>query len=924
MSSPLPGRLHLTLLCLTLALAGCSGRSDVDLVASGKTLFDQKDWPAAIVQLKAALQAQPDSAQARLLLGQALLAAGDPASAVVELDKARSLGVAEDLVAPPTARAMVMLGDSAKLLAQFGGLKLEQSQAVADLTTSLAAANLMRGDVDKARPLVDAALKAVADFPAAVVLNARIAAAEGQWDSALQMLDASIQKHPDNEAAGVLMGQILLKGKRDAAAALTAFQQVVAQHPKAVEAYTAAITILADQNKSDEAKALLGKLKAALPNHPETTFFEAQYAYFNKDYKRSRELTNQLLKSMPENARVLELSGLAEFHQGRYIEAESFLAKALKAAPGLLGARRLLAQTYLQTMQPAKALEVLQPLTEGKAVDPTSLAMAGEAWLMAGDVKKSDAAFSLANQAAPQDARLQTAAALAQMMAGNNTAAISQLERTVAQDKGYRSDMALFSARMRQSDWNGALKAIDGLAAKTPASPLADNLRGRVLLIKGDSAGAQKSFQAALAKDASYFPAVAGLAALDLNAGRVDAARTRFEAVTQSQPKSHEAWLALAELSARTGGTQDQVVQSMRSGVKANPGHAAPHLSLIKQLTNMGDGKAALAAAREAAAAVPNNHEVLAALGRAQLAASQAEQAAQTFRQLTVQQPSNAEHHRQLADALLAGNDADNAQRSYQRALELDPELQAAMQGVVKAAMLAKRPQDALRLAQEMQKKAPKEALPLRLEGDVEFSLRNGDAAITAYRKALQISRSGETAALLHGAYVRLNRKEDAARFAAEWLREKPKDAVFRYHLGDMALTQDDASAAEKHYRAVLELQPQNPLALNNVAWLLVRSGRSGGVSMAEKAARLMPGNPAILDTLAGALAADNQLPKAVEVQKQAVAFSQGNPALRLSLAKLLIKSGAATQAKAELDDMAKLGESFTGQAEVAALLKGL
>ena len=924
MSSPLFGRYRLTYLTLAFFLAACSGRSNVDLLASSKLFIEQKDWPAAIIQLKSALQAQPDSAEARLLLGQTLLAAGDPVSAVVELEKALELRVDDDLVVPSIARAQVAVGDSAKLIARFGEVRLKAPEPRADLATSLAAAHLMRGDLEKARPLVDGALLTVPDFPAAVVLNARMSAAEGQLDAALQMLDANLQKHPDNEAAGVFKGQVLLRGKRDVAAALEAFKQVIAKHPKAVGAYTAAIAILAEQNRHDEAKVLLGKLKAAVPNHPETVFSEAQYAYGDKDYKRVRELTNQLLKVAPNSVDVLELSGLAEYHQGRFVEAENFLSRALKAAPGLVGSRRLLAQTYLQTMQPAKAIEVLQPLTEGKAADAISLAMLGEAWLMAGDVKRSDAAFAQGMRVAPQSGQLQTASALAQLLTGNNLAAINQLERAVVLDKGYRSDMALFSARMRQGDWKGALKAIEGLAVKAPGNPMADNLRGRVLMIQGDTALAEKSFQAALAKNPEYFPAVAGLAAMDLSAGRVDAARKRFESAAQSQPGNHEPWLALAELSARSGGSSEQVVTYIRSGVKANPGHPAPHLSLVKQLVNMDDGKGALAAAREAAAAVPNSPDVQAALGRAQLAANIADQAVQTFKQLTVLQPSNPEHRRYLADALLAANDAGNALLSYQRALELDPELVAAQQGVVKAALVAKRPQDALRLVQDMQKKNPKDPLPYRLEGDLEFSQRNADGAIAAYRKALQLSRSSETASLLHGALLRLGRKEEAVRFSAEWLRERPKDAVFRYHLGDMALTQEDAVGAEKHYRTVLELQPNNPLALNNVAWLLVRSGRPGGVAMAEKATRLMPGNPALLDTLASALAADNQLAKAIDVQKQAVSRSQGNPTLRLGLAKLLIKYEASAQAKSELDELAKLGNSFPGQAEVASLLKGL
>lgn len=78
------------------------------------------------------------------------------------------------------------------------------------------------------------------------------------------------------------------------------------------------------------------------------------------------------------------------------------------------------------------------------------------------------------------------------------------------------------------------------------------------------------------------------------------------------------------------------------------------------------------------------------------------------------------------------------------------------------------------------------------------------------------------------------------------------------------------------------------------------------------------------MDTLATALAADNKLPLAVETQKAAIARSPGDPSLKLNLAKLLIKSGEKAYARAELEDLAKLGDKFRGQAEVAALLKSL
>ena len=77
-----------------------------------------------------------------------------------------------------------------------------------------------------------------------------------------------------------------------------------------------------------------------------------------------------------------------------------------------------------------------------------------------------------------------------------------------------------------------------------------------------------------------------------------------------------------------------------------------------------------------------------------------------------------------------------------------------------------------------------------------------------------------------------------------------------------------------------------------------------------------------MLDTLATALAVDNQITKAVEIQRRAMARNPDDPGLRLNLAKHLLKAGEKDQARAELETLQKLGTKFGGQAEVTALMK--
>ena len=920
----------LSALALATAAAlvtGCGGESEKTLLTSAKTFIDNKDNKAAVIQLKNVLQKNPKSGEARYLLGKALLAGGDPVGAAVELTKAQELGVGDDLVAPELARAMLMTGEAGKVILQLGNVRLADRKAAADLSTTLATAHAIQGDADKAQRAIDDAFRAQPGFAPALIMQSRLKAAGNDVDGALALLDQVLSKEPDNERAGVFRAELLLAGKKDIDGAVAAYRKVLAAHPGSAPAHTAVVNVLFAQNKADEAKAQVALMKKEAPNHPDTLYFEAQIAFNDQDFKATRELTDRLLKMLPDNVRALELAGAAEYRMKNYGVAEAFLGNALKINPNLRLSRQMLAQTYLRNGQPHKTIEVLQPLFEKNQGDGVSLALAGEAYLQMGDAKRSEAAFQAAAKAAPGDPRVATSVAMAKAAQGGAASgqALAQLEAIAADDKTRsRADLAVISARLRQNDLPGALKAIDALQKKQPDSPLAYNLRGRVQLLKRDMAAATTSFEAALSKDPKFFPAIASLAAIDLSANKPEAARKRLEDALKADPRSFQAALALAELSARTGAPVADVTSQIAAAIKLSPSEATPRLLLVNHLLGAGDNKAALSAAQDATAALPTNLDVMDALGRAQMASGDAKQALATLRKLATAQPNNAMHLVRLADANVLNKDTAEAQRNLKKALEIKPDLVAAKRGLVMLAVMDKRPQDAITVSRELQKSLPKEGIGFSLEGDVEAQRSNWDAAIAAFRAGLQRGASTELTIKLHVALVNSGKRAEADRLAADWQKGNPKDAAFIYYLGDFALQRKESAEAEAHYRQVIDLQPRNALAYNNVAWLMATAGRPGAVAMAEKANALLPERAPLLDTLATALAVENQVTKAVEVQRRALARNPDDPSLRLNLAKHLLKAGEKDQARAELETLQKLGTKFGGQAEVAALMKSV
>src|SRR4030095_765866 len=71
-------------LCLALNLSACNRDTPEKFIASGKTYLAKRDYSAAAIQFKNAVQKAPSDAEARYLLGITLDEQDDPGSAEIE------------------------------------------------------------------------------------------------------------------------------------------------------------------------------------------------------------------------------------------------------------------------------------------------------------------------------------------------------------------------------------------------------------------------------------------------------------------------------------------------------------------------------------------------------------------------------------------------------------------------------------------------------------------------------------------------------------------------------------------------------------------------------------------------------------------------------------------------------------------------
>lgn len=910
---------------LASALSACGGDSPEKLIASGKEYLANNDGKAAVIQLKNALQQNPNLPEARFLLGKSLLETGDATGAVVELRKAFEQKYSQDQTIPLLAKAMLSSGQSKHLADEFSTTQLAPGEPTAELKTTLAVAYIVLGKNDAAHQALDAALDATPNFAGALLVKARLAILNKDIETAKRIVEEVLAKNPKNYDALLLAGS-LASANNQVTEALSLYKKAADTKPELTAAHGAILAILIQQQNLDDAEKQLESLKKIASKQPQTIFFDAQIRYLRKDFKTARELAQQLLRVSTNSPQLLQLAGAIEYQLKSYEQAESLLSKALQASPKLPLARRLLTATYLQTGQASKAINTLEPVIDQADRDPTLLSLLGEAYLQTGDVNKAASYFSKASKLAPSDPQKRTRLALAHMAQGQSESAFAELEEIATNDKGIIADLALIAAHLRANQVDKALFAIDALEKKQPENPATYNLRAKTLLAKKDQAGARQWFEKALSVSPGFYPAAASLAALDMADKKPEAAQKRFESVIAADPRNYQAYLALAEIRANSGGSVEEISELVKKAISANPSEPLPRLALIKFLLTKKDNKKALSAANEAVAALPDKFEILDALGRVQQVSGDFNQALNTYGKLANLQPNAPGPHLRLAEIHLANKSKTDAAKSLHKALEIKPDTIEAQRGLILLALDAKRTEEALAIAREVEKQRPKEPVGYVLEGDIHSSQKSWANAVSAYRTALKFVQSTELAVKTHNALIASGASAEATKLANDWVKDHPKDSGFRVHLGDLAIARRLFAEANQHYQAALLLQPNNPLVLNNLAWVAGQLKSPKAIEYAEKANRLAPNQPQFMDTLAMLLAQNGNSSRAIELLRSALRIAPDVPvpAIQLNLAKVLIDSGNKTEAKKELEALAKLGDKFPANAEVNRLLSSL
>lgn len=468
-----------------------------------------------------------------------------------------------------------------------------------------------------------------------------------------------------------------------------------------------------------------------------------------------------------------------------------------------------------------------------------------------------------------------------------------------------------------------ALEAVEALETKQPRDFSVFNLRGAVYLAKGDFANARMSYEQALALKPNSTVAAMNLAELDLRDNNPDAARRRFQAIVAIDQTNAEAMIGLAGVAAATA-KEAEYVSWLEKATKAAPRMVRPRVLLASYYLQKGEMQKALAAAKEAQSLITDNPQILDILGAAQLAAGETDNAIASFGTLVRLDPKNPAAQYELASAQITARNMRAARESLNKALALQPDYLPAEVLLATVELDARQYGEALKRARQIQARHPGSASGLALQGDVFMAQSRFAPALQVYEKGFAINKTGLLAIKVHQALSAGGNPKEADVRLLRWLQDQPNDQASRSYLAASFIKRKLPKQAIEQYQRLLEINPKNARALNDLAWLYQGEKDPRALSTAEQAYQLKPDNAEVMDTLGWILAERGDTARALTLLRAAADKAPMSTEIQFHWAATLAKSGDKAQARKALESLLTKNKDFAKRQEAQAMLKQL
>ncbi len=372
--------------------------------------------------------------------------------------------------------------------------------------------------------------------------------------------------------------------------------------------------------------------------------------------------------------------------------------------------------------------------------------------------------------------------------------------------------------------------------------------------------------------------------------GQFDAARLQLEEAVKLRPDFVVAREMLGRLYLRKGDfakgldTSEGIIRIDRNSLSA-------HLMRSSALLGLGDKDKAREELAYITKAYPQNPEARWQVGYLAYQGKDYKQAEQIFTDLYKTNPHDGRSLAGLTEALASEHRMNDAIAVAQKAVDTEPQRRDLRIFLANLDMRAEKFDDALGIYQSLLSKDPKSADLLYRIAETERRKGDLNGAMDNFRKCSQ---------------------------------EMPNNTDCLRMLGLLMEATGKRDLAKPVYEQILKIHPDDPVALNNLAFAKAEEGvdLDQALTMAQRAVQVDPNSPELKDTL-GWIYIKKSIPDdAIRIFRDLVVAQPGNPIFHYHYGMALNQKGDRAGAKKELEQALQLKPSRDDEQKIRDLLQ--
>ena len=646
--------------------------------------------------------------------------------------------------------------------------------------------------------------------------------------------------------------------------------------------------------KIDDAQAQANAILAAQPNNPDGHAMLSGIAIRRGQKDQALIELHRALEIEPNRASFHESLALLEASDPTQIAAvEGELKKAVSLDPKAVNAKLLLTAFYLKS---SRWQEAEQAARDAIATDPKSLA----------------ARSSLAQVFLRQ----------------GNQAKVEEVLRQTSQDLSDNAQgvLALADYYIASKQIDKARSELASLAAKYPKNLAVQKGYVRILLQMKDYGTAQTVIAGMMKKNGKD-PEVEALdGVVLLNNGNANDAVNALTDAVKNAPKDafDQFWLGKA---AQAKGDSTLAAKSFQQAATLNPAMLEAEEEVARIAAQSGDMNSLLDVANKTITAAPRFPGGYLWRAMVEMTKNSADKAEADLKTAIDLAPQDPRAYLELGKLRFSQKRFPEGIALLEQALQNAPDTYEALRIVVAYDLSQKQPDKALARVNAQIAKSPKNSRFYDLLAQLQVQNKNLDQAVATVQKAMQMNSSDAEAVMLF-AQLQVQRGQVANAVSAweQWLSAHPNDATATTILGTLEESRGDLNKAETYYKKALLLQPQQPLASNNLAYVMLQKGENVDVALtlAQTARQAMPNSPGSADTLAWVYYTKGTYEFARDLLEDAVKVAPNDATMQYHLGMVYSKLHDKSNASTHLKKAVSLAPNSQAAKDARAALQGL